>query len=137
MRRMLIIPDLHKRMQDISTLKGYRRAGNAVMEDIFKVVEEKQITDIQFLGDVFDSGYSSEVNLALVDVEQIKKLREMVNGNMYNVIGNHINIKMSSNPELFLIQPHDKYRIRESESITEQILKTPEYMEIEGVYASE
>ena len=133
MRNMLVIPDLHKRMQDISTLKGYRRAGNAVMEDIFKTVEERQITDIQFLGDVFDSGYSSEVNLALVDVDQIKKLRDMVNGNMYNVIGNHINIKMSSNPELFLIQPHDKYKIRESESIKEQILKTPEYMEIEGV----
>lgn len=133
MVNLLYLTDLHKKMQDVSTLRGYRNAVNLVMQDIFKLVEERQITHIVLGGDWYDSGFSAEVNLALVDVDDEKKLKNMVKGNLYGVIGNHINIKMSSNPELYLIQPHDKYRIRESERIKEQVIKTPEYLELEGV----
>ena len=131
--RILIGNDLHKRMKDLTTIRGYIEGCRLVETDIIDACKELGCTHFFSLGDWFDKGYGSDVAAALAHTDIDRDLYDAVNGNLYGVIGNHIKIRMDSNPELFLIQPHPVYRSRHPVNRKEQILKTPKDLILNGV----
>lgn len=131
--KIMIGCDLHKRMKDISTIKGYCNACKLTQLDIMKTIKEKEITHFFSAGDWFHGGYGSDVAAALCHTDIDREMSELLNGNFYGVIGNHIRIQMDSNPELFLIQPHPVYKSRHSVNRTEQIIKTPDRVVLNNV----
>lgn len=134
--KVLIGGDLHKRMKDITTIRGYVKAANQVELDIINFIKENGITHFISLGDWFDKGYGSDVAAALVHTDIDRELSETLNGNFYGLIGNHIRLKMDSNPELFLIQPHPTLLSRHPVHRDEQIMKTPNSLILNGVQFS-
>ena len=130
--RILFGGDLHKRMRDIATIRGYCKACTQIQLDIMDYIRENGVTDFYSLGDWFDGGYGSDVAAALVHTELDSRMSRLLNGNFYGLIGNHIRIKMDSNPELFLIQPHPYYTSSHTVSRKEQIIKTPTHKAYEA-----
>lgn len=131
--KILVGGDLHKRMKDLTTIRGYVNGCRKVQLDIIKTLKEGGFTHFISLADWFDKGYGSDVAAALAHTDIDRELMEAVNGNFYGLIGNHIKIRMDSNPELFLIQPHPYYRSRHSVTRPEQIIKTPKDLILNGV----
>lgn len=131
--KLLCGGDLHKRMKDLTTIRGYVSACNKVQMDIINELKTGGYTHFLGLGDHFDKGYGSDVAAALAHTDIDRELMEAVNGNFYGVIGNHVKIRMDSNPELFLIQPHEYYKSRHKVARTEQIIKTPKDLILNGV----
>lgn len=130
--KVMLAGDLHKRMKDISTIRGYCEACRNVQLDIIKTIKEEGITHFISLGDWYHGGYGSDVAAALCHTDIDKDMSEVLNGNFYGLIGNHIRIQMDSNPELFLIQPHPVYKSRHAVNRTEQIIKTPDRLILNG-----
>ena len=128
----MIAGDLHKRMKDISTIKGYCNACKNVQLDIINFIKQNGVTHFISAGDWFHGGYGSDVAAALCHTDIDRDMAEALNGNFYGVIGNHIRIQMDSNPELFLIQPHSVYRSRHDVNRNEQIIKTPDRIVLNG-----
>ena len=133
MRRIIHLPDKHERHKDIRTLVGYRYVQKKVFEEFIDLVKSEGITDIHGLGDLFDSGYSDNSDVFYFDTKRYIDLSRMMNGNFREVIGNHINQKMSTNPELYLISPNNRYKVREIDNKEEPVIKTPDFINIEGV----
>ena len=131
--RVLCGGDLHKRMKDISTIRGYTTACKKVQLDLMNIIKEMGVTHFISLGDWFHSGYGSDVAAALVHTDIDREMSELLNGNFYGLIGNHIKIRLDSNPELFLIQPHSSYISRHKVNRTEQIIRTPKSLVLNGV----
>lgn len=130
--KVMIAGDLHKRMKDISTIKGYCNACRYVQLDLIEQIKKQGITHFISAGDWFHGGYGSDVAAALCHTDIDRDMADALNGNFYGVIGNHIRIQMDSNPELFLIQPHPIYRSRHDVNRTEQIIKTPDRIVLNG-----
>lgn len=124
--------DLHKRMKDISTIKGYCNACRHTQLDIMDAIKNLGITHFFSVGDWFHGGYGSDVAAALCHTDIDREMSDLLGGNFYGLIGNHIRIQMDSNPELFLIQPHSVYKSRHAVNRTEQIIKTPEKLVLNG-----
>jgi len=131
--KFLVGGDFHKRMQDISTIRGYVNAYIAVQMDIMNELRDGGYYGFLGLGDWFDKGYGSDVAAALAHTDIDRQMADIVNGNFYGLIGNHIKIRLDSNPELFLIQPHPKYVSRHESLRKEQIIKTPNSLIFNGV----
>ena len=131
--KVMIAGDLHKRTKDISTIRGYSKACKHVQLDIMDTIQNEGITHFISLGDWFDGGYGSDVAAALVHTDIDRDMSRLLHGNFYGLIGNHIRIKMDSNPELFLIQPHPVYTSRHEVNRDEQIIKTPDTLVLNGV----
>lgn len=131
--KVLIGGDLHKKMKDITTIRGYVKACTKVQLDIMRKIKEMGITHFISLGDWFDSGYGSDVAAALTHTDIDVEMSKLLNGNFYGLIGNHIRIRMDSNPELFLIQPHDTYKSRYPVTRPEQVIRTPKSLTLNGV----
>lgn len=106
--KVMLVPDRHRRGRDLSSIKGYIKAQDAVTEDIFNLIEEEHITHIISLGDAYDRGYSG-IGEAYKDILDDVVLNEMVKGNYYTVIGNHTFLDRDSNPEFYLTQPNNLY----------------------------
>lgn len=123
--KIMIAGDLHKRMKDITTIHGYTEVCRRVQLDIMQFIKDNGITHFISLGDWFDRGYGSDVSAALVHTDIDREMYNLLKGNFYGLIGNHIRIKMDSNPELFLIQPHPLYKSSHPVSRTYQIIRTP------------
>ena len=134
--RLLFAGDLHKRPKDISTINGYVECNTAVQRSLMDLIVEKGVDYFFSLGDWYDKGYTSDIAASLVDYDLDIKLANLVHGNFYGVIGNHIRLGMDSNPELHLIQPHPVLKSRRRSSRSEQILKTPEFVRINDVQIS-
>lgn len=131
--KVMVAGDLHKRMKDISTIHGYVDGFKSVQLDLIQYIKEEGITHFISLGDWFDSGYGSDVAAALCHTDIDNQMAKLLNGNFYGLIGNHIRIRMDSNPELFLIQPHKVFKSRHTISRQEQIIKTPKDLVLNGV----
>lgn len=131
--RVMIAGDLHKRMKDITTIRGYTRVCNEIQLDIMNLIKELEITHFISLSDWFDRGYGSDVAAALAHTDIDREMHDLLNGNFYGLIGNHIRIRMDSNPELFLIQPHPTYVSRHKVNRDYQIIKTPKDLILNGV----
>ena len=130
--RLMFGGDLHKRMKDITTIQGYCEACRKVQTDIIRAISKLGVTHFVSLGDWFDGGYGSDVAAALTHADIDRLMSERLNGNFYGLIGNHIRIRMDSNPELFLIQPHEVFTTRHPVSRKEQIIKTPDRLVLNG-----
>lgn len=131
--RILVGGDLHKRMKDLTTIRGYVNANRKVQLDVMNNIKNMEITHFISAGDWFDRGYGSDVAAALTHTDIDREMSKLLNGNFYGVIGNHIRIRMDSNPELFLIQPHPIYVSRHKVARNEQIIKTPNDIILNGV----
>lgn len=131
--KVLFGGDLHKRMKDITTIRGYVRACTKVQLDIMNKIKELGITHFIHIGDWFDSGYGSDVAAALTHTDIDIEMAKLLNGNFYGLIGNHIKIRMDSNPELFLIQPHNVYKSRYPVTRINPIIRTPKDLILNGV----
>lgn len=134
--KILFAGDLHKRMKDITTIRGYAGVALKVQNKIIKLLRDEGYTHFISLGDWFDGGYGSDVSAALAHTDIDRELEAAVNGNFYGLIGNHIRINMDSNPELHLIQPHTYYTSRHSIARKEQVIKTPDSLMLNGVQIS-
>ena len=130
MYRIMFAGDLHKRSKDITTIEGYVKCNTAVQLELMRVISEYKITHFVSLGDWYDKGYSDDVSASLSDYDLDVQMANQLHGNFYGVIGNHIRLNMDSNPELHLIQPHDRYMSRRGTTRTEQIIKTPNIIRI-------
>lgn len=131
--KILIAGDFHKRMKDITTIRGYTDACRKVQIDLMNMIKELDITHFISLGDWFDAGYGSDVAAALAHTDLDREMYDILKGNFYGLIGNHIRIRMDSNPELFLIQPHPYYKSRHIVDRDHQIIKTPKELILNGV----
>lgn len=131
--RVMIAGDLHKRMKDITTIRGYVDACRKVQLDLMQAIRDLGITHFISLGDWFDAGYGSDVAAALSHTDIDREMYELLKGNFYGLIGNHIRIRMDSNPELFLIQPHPVYKSRHKVARDHQIIQTPKDLILNGV----
>ena len=128
--RLMFAGDLHKRMKDKSTIRGYCKACTEVQKDLINYITANKVTHFFSLGDWFDGGYGSDVAAALVHTDIDKQMNERLHGRLYGLIGNHIRLQMDSNPELFLIQPHPYYKSSMEVNRSSQIIKTPEHLDI-------
>ena len=130
------VTDMHKRVKDITTIRGYTRVNRIVQLDIMKKCKELGVDGLLIGGDWYDSGYGTDIAAALTHTDIDIEMTRMFRGNVYSVIGNHIRINMDSNPELFLIQPHPYFKSRHSVSRNHQIFRTPDHLMINGVQIS-
>lgn len=131
--RVMIAGDLHKRAKDISTIRGYTNVCRLVQLDLMRDIKKLEITHFIGLSDWFDGGYGSDVAASLAHTDIDREMYELLHGNLYSLIGNHIRIRMDSNPELFLIQPHPVYKSRHNVNRSYQIFKTPKDLILDGV----
>lgn len=131
--RVLIGGDLHKRMNDLTTIQGYTKGFQMVQSDIMAAISDLGVTHFISLGDWFDSGYGSDTAAALAHTDIDREMYSLLKGNFYGLIGNHIRIRMDSNPELFLIQPHPYYFSRHKVKRDFQIIQTPKELVLNGV----
>lgn len=131
--RVMIAGDLHKRMKDITTIRGYTKVCNEIQLDIMNLIKELEVTHFISLSDWFDRGYGSDVAAALAHTDIDREMHDLLKGNFYGLIGNHIRIRMDSNPELFLIQPHKTFISRHKVNRDFQIIKTPDELVLNGV----
>ena len=134
--RLMFAGCLHKRHKDISTIKGYVDCVAAVQASLMEEIKKNRIDKFVSLGDWYDKGYGLEIMSSLADTEVDRKMAEMLNGEFYGVIGNHIRLHLDTNPELFLIQPHDKFKTRKKVNRAEQIIRTPDKLILNGVQIS-
>lgn len=128
--RVLLAGDLHKRPKDISTISGYCLATARVQDDLVKSIIDHEVTHFVSLGDWYDKGYVSDIPAALVDVDRDIHMSNVLNDNFFGVIGNHISLSLDSNPELHLIQPHDRYVSRRTYR-DRQVIRTPEVLNLD------
>ena len=117
---------LHKRMKDITTIRGYAKVCIDMQMQLMKLIKELELTDFYSTGDWFDIGYGSDTSAALAHTDIDREMASLLNGHFYGVIGNHIKLRMDSNPELFLIQPHPYFTSRHKIIRKDQIIKTPD-----------
>lgn len=131
--KVLLGGDLHKKWKDISTILGYTKVCRETQLDLINLIKELEATHFISIGDWFDSGYGSDVAAALTHTDIDREMAALLKGNFYGLIGNHIRIRMDSNPELFLIQPHSVYKSRHKVVRDYQIMKTPDDLILNGV----
>lgn len=127
---------LHKRPKDITTIRGYTNCNRQVQLSLMEEIVKNKIDKFVSLGDWFDKGYGTDTAASLIDTDLDRQMSTMLNGEFYGVIGNHIRLRLDSNPELFLIQPHPTLKMRKDVRREEQIIKTPDYLLIDGVQIS-
>ncbi len=125
MRKILFAGDLHKKAVDPNNISGYVNCCIAIQRELIDTIVEHKIDTFISLGDWYDRGYISDVAASLSDTEMDREMASMLRGEFYGVIGNHIRLKMDSNPELFLIQPHPVFKSRRYVPRDRQVIKTP------------
>lgn len=136
MERIMFAGDLHKRAKDITTIEGYVNCTLAVQRALMQEIKNRGVTKFVSLGDWYDRGYSSDIAASLSDYDIDIKMSEMLGGEFYGVIGNHIRLSLDSNPELHLIQPHPLFKSRRSTTRDSQIIKTPNFFRVGDVQIS-
>ena len=107
--KILFVSDLHKRDVDFSTIKGYTQAVDKIQEDILEFIRAQEITHLISLGDWYDKGYRN-IGRTKNDDNYDREIAASVNGNAYINLGNHMYIERDQNPELYMIQPNQKFK---------------------------
>lgn len=111
--RVLLVPDLHKRQTDFTSIGNYTKAVDMVQLDLIKFIKKNNITHFVSLGDWYDKGYSNTAR-TLSDRNFDEEISRAVNGNAYICIGNHLFLERDNNPEFYLIQPNENYKPRDN-----------------------
>lgn len=133
--RILFVSDLHKRDCDFTTIAGYTNAVDAVQRDILSFIKQRGITHLVSLGDWYDKGYRS-INRSNNDRNLDEDLSRAVNGNFYICLGNHFFLERDNNPEMYLIQPSQKYRPSQPIYATSPIIRAVPSLRIGPVQIS-
>lgn len=136
LRKILLAGDLHKKPVDPNNIAGYVNCNVAVQNALMSIISDYKVDTFISLGDWYDRGYTSDVPASLADTELDREMTEFLRGEFYGVIGNHIRLKMDSNPELFLIQPHPVFKTRRYVPRNKQIIKTPNKLKFGTVQIS-
>lgn len=136
MKRILFAGDLHKKAVDPNNISGYVQCNIAVQRELIDIIVNRKVNVFIELGDWYDRGYVSEVPSALADTELDRKMSNILHGEFYGLIGNHLKLRMDSNPELFLIQPHPVLKTTRLVSRDSQIIKTPKKLKYGTVQIS-
>ena len=134
--KVMFAGDLHKRSKDITTIEGYVNCTTAVQRSLIQTIRDLEVTHFVSLGDWYDKGYSDDVSAGLADYDLDIQMSQLLNGNFYGVIGNHIRLSLDSNPELHLIQPHNVLKSRRPIIRDTQVIKTPEILRLNDVQIS-
>ena len=134
--KILVVNDFHKKMKDVTTIKGYVDVQNKVQSELTDSIVKEGFNKVIINGDWYDGGYGSDTASVLAHTEADRKMYETLGGELYGVIGNHIRVRMDSNPELFLIQPHPYFKTRVPVDRDYQIIKTPDKLLLNGVQIS-
>lgn len=134
--RLMFAGDLHKRSKDITTIEGYVDCTLAVQHALMRDIKALGVDCFISLGDWYDKGYAVDVSASLADYDLDIEMANLLKGNFYGLIGNHIRLGMDSNPELHIIQPHPFYKSRRRTTRTKQIMQTPEYLRIQEIQIS-
>lgn len=114
--------DEHKMEKDPKNIKGYREAMRLVHKDKLDIIDEYRITDIHHAGDIYDRGYESKPKF-YTDITRDRELSDKVNGNYYEVGGNHTYRDVDRNAELYLIQPCPRYPTKEKVEVDTPVIK--------------
>lgn len=102
---VMLLTDRHKKDTDFQTIKGFCEATSLVSDDIEETVKRRKVTHIIHMGDLYHRGYQKQ-DSQYVDTYDDFRLSQMVNGNYYGVVGNHLLLERDANPEFYLIQPN-------------------------------
>lgn len=102
---ILVTSDRHKKDTDFSTIKNSCLASSLVTDDLIKIIKELHVTHLFSLGDWYHRGYHKQ-DAQYVDTYDDMLLSRLVNGNFYEVGGNHLLLERDANPEFYLIQPN-------------------------------
>lgn len=122
---ILFIPDLHLRSKGFTTIANYTDALQLFMKKYLpEAIEKYNVTNLVFLGDVVDSGLTDTTSFMKV-YKDIESMVELVPGDCYLNIGNHMFLDLANNPEMWCIQPHQFIRPMKVVDIKEQLIKTP------------
>lgn len=133
---ILYAGDLHKKAKDPGNIINYVDCNVAVQRSLMKLIKDKGVTKFVSLGDWYDRGYINDMSAGFSDTDLDTQMSNMLHGEFYGIIGNHIRLKMDSNPELFLIQPHPTLVTRHPVYRKNQIIRTPEYIRVGDVQIS-
>lgn len=134
--RVLVANDYHKKHKDVSTIEGYVRCNDRVGKSLVETIKKLNCDYFISGGDWYDRGYVDDITSALADTSMEEYISKMLNGNFYGVIGNHIRLRMDSNPELMLIQPHPTIVPRKQVYRDTPIIKTPDFIMIGKIQIS-
>ncbi|MDR1523244.1 MAG: metallophosphoesterase [Endomicrobium sp.] len=133
--KILFVTDMHKRDIDFTSIGNYTKALDAVQQDLLSFIDNQKITHMISTGDWYDKGYRN-VGRSHSDRNFDEEFNKVLNGNFYMCIGNHFFLERDANPEMYLIQPHDKYKpIKDIVAFT-QVIKTPVTFKIGTVQIS-
>lgn len=127
--RVIIIPDLHWRDTDIKTIGGYCEATDLVAQDLVTIMKEEKITHGISTGDWCDKGYR-QLHATFSHRNYLQEMNDLTNRNMFMCIGNHFFLERDSNPEIYWIQPNDKFKPVKPIYAVEPLLKTPDQIMI-------
>jgi len=125
--RVLYLSDLHWMYRDPTTVRHYMYTNELVYNDIIRCIKDQKITHIIQGGDWCDTGYKS-IGYNNRHSSMVEELRDLVNGNLFMVIGNHINLKKDDNPEVYWIQPTDRIQCSITTVRKQPLIKTPDYI---------
>lgn len=123
--KVLFLPDLHWRDADKKSIRGYVDVQELIADDIERIIEELGITHCVSVGDLTDKGYRQDAG-KYSHTNRLRHWNKLLNGNMIMNIGNHFFLERDANPELYWIQPHNKYHTTKKVYAKEPLLKTPE-----------
>jgi hypothetical protein len=129
LKRALGISDLHKRDVDFNPIGGYTLATDLVMEDLLDFAKHEKIDYVFYFGDVFDKGYRS-IRASYSHENQLREMGSIVKDNQFLCLGNHFFIERDSNPEIYMIQPNERYAPAEKVWAKTPILKVVDTLNI-------
>lgn len=134
--KILFAGDLHKKAKDPDNIINYVSCNVAVQKQLMKLINDKGITKFISIGDWYDRGYVNDMSAGFSATDMDIQMSKLLKGEFYGVIGNHIRLKLDSNPELFLIQPHPTLTTRHPVYRREQIIRTPDILRVGDVQIS-
>lgn len=134
--RIMYAGDLHKKAKDPDNIINYVNCCVAVQRKLMQEIENRHITKFISIGDWYDRGYVNDMAAGFSSTDMDTEMSARLKGEFYGLIGNHIRLRMDSNPELFLIQPHPTLVMRHPVYRTNQIIRTPEVLRCGDVQIS-
>ena len=129
--RVLMITDTHFRDKDFKTIGGYVKATNAVLDQIEEIIIREKIDIAIHGGDVVDSGFSQQ-SMVHHFMNRLNRIKQLLHGMFFVVVGNHLFLEIDNNPEVYWIQPSDIIKPREPIFAEEPLLLAPYAVRING-----
>ena len=87
------------------------------------------------MGDWYDSGYRS-TGKAISDVELDREISRICEGDAYICLGNHFFLERDANPEMYIIQPNERYQPKTPTQMKQPIFKVVDDIQVGPVQVS-